>query len=408
MNQGQMDHMQLEAMAEQAKNRQAKDAMVRDKSTGEAGVSPKLLFKALMPNGRQCRIFADGSTEGFPENAIIHNYFKPLIDFERGLQKQSEQVDVDQCLTRYLANRQEIYPHLQNITVESLKGAVARTEYTVPKIKPFTVRCVLHVSNLGDDVGIRGEYSFMSQADFEYHTGCELAYLSAMFALIKYESFHLARVAEEKAKWLAGVEQDARSTFGSVSVDCTDRATGQCVAASVTVQPHQQRVIDEKAALDKNVKALSFFISVDPVFEKLDPAEQERMKVQNDLMWQLSEVLGQRIAAFGGSLCNSVPTDNRPSQDMSFGQAIEALKRGERVARAGWNGKGMWLMLVPANLADAVAFQYAALDALPWIGMKTDDEKFVPWLASQAEMLAEDWFIIDQLEFRTSTKDSGC
>ena len=84
----------------------------------------------------------------------------------------------------------------------------------------------------------------------------------------------------------------------------------------------------------------------------------------------------------------------RPCDGMSFGLAIEALKAGKRVARAGWNGKGMWLMFVPTKIADAVSLQYAALSPLPWIGMKTADEHFVPWLASQTDMLADDWMIL--------------
>lgn len=64
------------------------------------------------------------------------------------------------------------------------------------------------------------------------------------------------------------------------------------------MKPHQQRVIDEKADLDERARKLSDFIGNNPMFETLDPEEQERMKVQNDLMWQYSEVLGERIAAF--------------------------------------------------------------------------------------------------------------
>ena len=64
------------------------------------------------------------------------------------------------------------------------------------------------------------------------------------------------------------------------------------------MEDFQQRVIDEKAELDKKATALSNFIGLSPMFDKLDPAEQERMKVQNDLMWQYSEVLGKRIEAF--------------------------------------------------------------------------------------------------------------
>lgn len=64
------------------------------------------------------------------------------------------------------------------------------------------------------------------------------------------------------------------------------------------MQPHQQRVVDEKTALDEKATALSNFIGTSPVFETLDPAEQERLKEQNDVMWQYSEILGKRIAAF--------------------------------------------------------------------------------------------------------------
>jgi hypothetical protein len=78
---------------------------------------------------------------------------------------------------------------------------------------------------------------------------------------------------------------------------------------------------------------------------------------------------------------------------MSFGLALDALKRGSRVARAGWNGKGMWLVLIPQCHWETTR-GLENLDGLPWIGMKTADEKFVPWLASQTDMLANDWALI--------------
>ena len=92
----------------------------------------------------------------------------------------------------------------------------------------------------------------------------------------------------------------------------------------------------------------------------------------------------------------------------SFGTAVEALKQGARVAREGWNGKGMWLTMVypddGANVPPRPAYAVYAVtgiadDAtngcLPWIGMKTADNKFVPWLASQTDVLAEDWQIVE-------------
>ena len=64
------------------------------------------------------------------------------------------------------------------------------------------------------------------------------------------------------------------------------------------LQPHQQRVVDEKTELDNKAKALSTFIGESPIFPTIDQAEQERLKEQCELMWQYSEILGARIAAF--------------------------------------------------------------------------------------------------------------
>src|SRR3990167_9914799 len=64
------------------------------------------------------------------------------------------------------------------------------------------------------------------------------------------------------------------------------------------LQPHQRRVVQEKEELFKKAKALSDFIGLSETFDTLDPAEQERLKVQNDLMWKYAEILGARIAAF--------------------------------------------------------------------------------------------------------------
>lgn len=76
---------------------------------------------------------------------------------------------------------------------------------------------------------------------------------------------------------------------------------------------------------------------------------------------------------------------------MNFGQAIEALKDGNKVSRAGWNGKCMWLCYIHPGNAMLHGF-----DMQPCIGMKTADSKMQPgWLASQADMLAEDWDIVE-------------
>lgn len=84
-------------------------------------------------------------------------------------------------------------------------------------------------------------------------------------------------------------------------------------------------------------------------------------------------------------------------RSMDFADAVRALKLGKRVARSGWNGKGMWLVLVGGHdyrLGSDAVFALG-LQKLPWIGMKTADECFVPWLASQTDMLAADWCALD-------------
>lgn len=78
---------------------------------------------------------------------------------------------------------------------------------------------------------------------------------------------------------------------------------------------------------------------------------------------------------------------------MDFSDALRALKAGKRVMRAGWNGKGMWLQLVEAYQVGPDK-HVLGRKLLPWIGMKTADGAFVPWLASQTDMLAEDWMVL--------------
>lgn len=74
-----------------------------------------------------------------------------------------------------------------------------------------------------------------------------------------------------------------------------------------------------------------------------------------------------------------------------FGWALDMLKAGKKVTRGGWNGRGMWLQLIESNDYDIADGLVGMIPLLPWIGMKTAVGCFVPWLASQTDMLAEDW-----------------
>lgn len=77
---------------------------------------------------------------------------------------------------------------------------------------------------------------------------------------------------------------------------------------------------------------------------------------------------------------------------MNFGDALTLLKAGHKLQREGWNGKGQWLHLIPASHWETTR-GLEELDGRPWVGIKTVDDKFMPWVASQSDMLSDDWKI---------------
>ena len=103
--------------------------------------------------------------------------------------------------------------------------------------------------------------------------------------------------------------------------------------------------------------------------------------------------------------------DYNKSGSMTFGEALVALKTGEKVSRSGWNGKDMWIVymsgmsLPPFNTQDTnrkvndrtakLIGEDTPLETLPYLAMWTADQKWLPgWLASQSDMLASDWGIV--------------
>jgi hypothetical protein len=77
---------------------------------------------------------------------------------------------------------------------------------------------------------------------------------------------------------------------------------------------------------------------------------------------------------------------------MNFGQALHELKAGRRVARQGWNGKGIFIELQSPDENSKMTSPYIFIDTT---GLQTDNcaapKSRVPWLASQTDMLADDW-----------------
>lgn len=83
-----------------------------------------------------------------------------------------------------------------------------------------------------------------------------------------------------------------------------------------------------------------------------------------------------------------------------FGEALVIMKAGGRVAREGWNGKNMFLFLVPGSTFTvnrepllSILGEGSQVEYHPHIDMKTAQGYVVPWLASQADMLSDDWVV---------------
>lgn len=72
---------------------------------------------------------------------------------------------------------------------------------------------------------------------------------------------------------------------------------------------------------------------------------------------------------------------------LNFGEALDHMVSRERVARTGWNGKGMWIAIQRPD-------QNSMMDR-PYIYMSTVDQQLVPWVASQTDLLANDWEVVE-------------
>jgi len=88
--------------------------------------------------------------------------------------------------------------------------------------------------------------------------------------------------------------------------------------------------------------------------------------------------------------------------DLSFSLALGFIKRGYKVQRSGWNGKGMFIFLVPGSTFKVnrppllgIYPEGTEINYHAHVDMKTADGQIVPWLCSQTDMLAEDWQIVE-------------
>lgn len=90
---------------------------------------------------------------------------------------------------------------------------------------------------------------------------------------------------------------------------------------------------------------------------------------------------------------------------IDFSAALHALKDGQKVSRAGWNGPGQWVAMSPGfelsqdrvysePIRDAIVAAGEPGTFLPYLMMRNAQGAFVPWLASQGDLLGRDWYIV--------------
>jgi hypothetical protein len=112
-----------------------------------------------------------------------------------------------------------------------------------------------------------------------------------------------------------------------------------------------------------------------------DPVYAEIVEAVTDLRQARDRC---RCDAFGESAHPEISTQPR-GQIMNFSGALNHAKAGSRIQRSGWNGKNMHVELVPTTSAGVITE--------PFLAMRTAQGGLIPWLASQADLLAEDWSV---------------
>lgn len=93
------------------------------------------------------------------------------------------------------------------------------------------------------------------------------------------------------------------------------------------------------------------------------------------------------------------------NETFGIGRAVDEMEAGRKVARSGWNGKGMYLVRqagypegipINQNTASATGLPLGSIQRFdPYVMMRTASGSFIPWLCSQADLLARDWEVVN-------------
>lgn len=122
-------------------------------------------------------------------------------------------------------------------------------------------------------------------------------------------------------------------------------------------------------------------------------------KVEDKVWFLLGFLLQTGVHGLDWGESSADKADDAEEACMDFGAAIRAVKQGKKIARKGWNGKGQYVFMARdiefVTDADISAFDGKDVEVHDLLVIKTAQDVFQPgWLASQSDMLAEDWYIV--------------
>jgi hypothetical protein len=163
---------------------------------------------------------------------------------------------------------------------------------------------------------------------------------------------------------------------------------------SIVANSPEQQTIELKNTVTKS----ELFNSIEPIVKEVWETARQTLNLQ-------AEIEDEGDALDITSATNKILKEIKVQmcKPGSFSYALEMLKSGKEVRRKGWNGKGMFLKYIQSReykvkpiimkeIEQSIGGKPIALSS--WIGMKTADDTFVPWLASQTDLLSMDWEIV--------------
>ena len=211
-----------------------------------------------------------------------------------------------------------------------------------------------------------------------------------------YESWSPANVFE-RAYLKMTVNPHLKTDKPSISQEMVDDFI---VAAEVTTMGDKCTVVRAVLRNGFEIVESSACVSAENYDEKLG-ADICMEKIKDKVWFLLGFPLQTAVHGVDGAEEKGETVQEKVRSGMSFGQAIEEAKKGYRITRNGWNGKGMYVFLADdvefATDADISEFdgKEDGVEVLPMLVMRTAQGKLQPgWLASQSDMLAEDWAVV--------------